>query len=88
MLCARRDCESYVLIEPQGRRQNFYDRRRKASFFFFGLLIITEAIAATSRSSKSRSILADLGSSRLREPDCVCEVLLTITRSPSQFEAS
>src|SRR6516162_1155988 len=60
-------------------RLNFYGRRREANCRFFGLLIITEVIADTRRSSKSRLTPADLGASRLREPDCACEVLLAIS---------
>jgi hypothetical protein len=43
--------------------------------------MITEAIAAASKSSKSTSTPADFGSSRFGEPDRVCEVFVAITAS-------
>ena len=48
---------------------------------FFGRLMITEAIAAASKSSKSRWIPADVCSSRVGELDRVCEVFVAINAS-------
>jgi hypothetical protein len=81
-LCNRRRHCLYDFDQTQRKswpRLNFYGQRREANCRFFGLLIITEVIADTRRSSKSRLTPADLGASRLREPDCDCEVLLAIS---------
>jgi hypothetical protein len=58
-----------------------YGRRMEVNLRFFGRLMITEAIAAASKSSKSRWIPADVGSSRFGELDRVCEVFVAINAS-------
>ena len=62
-------------------RSTIYGRRLEVNVRCFGRLMITEAIAAASKSSKSTSTPADFGSSRFGEPDRVCEVFVAITAS-------
>ena len=62
-------------------RSTIYGRRLEVNLRFFGRLMITEAIAAASKSSKSRSIPADVGSSRFGELDRVREVFVAINAS-------
>jgi hypothetical protein len=52
-------------------------------FVFVGRLMITEAIVAASKSSKSRWIPTDVDASRFGEPDRVCEVFVAINASLS-----
>jgi hypothetical protein len=62
-------------------RSTIYGRPLEVNVRFFGRLMITEAIAAASKSSKSRWIPAAVGSSRFRELDRVCEVFVAINAS-------
>ena len=62
-------------------RSTIYGRRLGVNVRFFGRLMITEAIAAASKSSKSRWMPADVGSLRFGELDRVCEVFVAINAS-------
>src|ERR1700758_4147555 len=62
-------------------RFTIYGRRLEVNLRFFGRLMITEAIAAASKSSKSRWIPADVGSSRFGVLDRVREVFVAINGS-------
>jgi hypothetical protein len=62
-------------------RSTIHGRRLEVNLCFFGRLMITEAIAAASKSSKSRWIPTDVDSSRFGELDRVCEVFVAINAS-------